>query len=203
MKLYKLTDANGQTYNGTQWGEGITHRAKSRKGELCSEYYIHAYAHPLLATFFNPIHAQFENPRLWEAKGRIAKRDYGLKVGCKSLTTIREIPCPTIVLEQYMRFGMLGALKVCTNSKFVAWATKWLDSGGRGAVSGDPWSMARTLLNQVNANTAWYVTKAVAAYNNGENMLLAQYNAMAAVALAARVKDIDLVTIAEEAMKGN
>lgn len=202
--LYKLTDINGQTRNNTQWGEGITNCAKYGKGELCSEYYVHAYTHPLLAVFFNPIHAQIENPRLWEAKGRIVKRNHGREMGCKSLTTICEIPCPTITPEQHMRFGMLGALKVCTNSVFIAWAKKWLNNRGHGMAPSVPWDVAKNLLSQGGSllQAAWYVTKAIAAHDRGE-MFLARYNAAAAVALAARAKDIDLVAIAEEAMKTN
>ena len=37
--LYKLTDEHGQTYGGTQWGEGVSHKAKPGDGPLCSEHW--------------------------------------------------------------------------------------------------------------------------------------------------------------------
>ena len=68
LTLYKLTNENGQTYNKTQWGEGVVHTADGT-GNLCSKRWIHAYADPLLAVLLNPIHANFHNPQLWEAEG--------------------------------------------------------------------------------------------------------------------------------------
>lgn len=41
MKLYKLTDSHGRTYNDTQWGPGVTHEA-SGEGELCGPGWLHA-----------------------------------------------------------------------------------------------------------------------------------------------------------------
>ena len=126
MKLYKLTDKNGKTRNNTQWGEGVTHKAKPGKGKLCSEYYIHAYTHPLLAVFLNPIYGDIKDYRLWEAKGRIAKTDYGLKVGCKSLTTIKEIEPPEVTLVNKIAFGILCALEVNEDPEYKQWAENWL-----------------------------------------------------------------------------
>lgn len=63
MRLYKLTNQNGQTYNQTQWGENVSHSGTGQ-GELCGPGWIHAYTSPLLATLFNPIHAAFSNPQL-------------------------------------------------------------------------------------------------------------------------------------------
>ena len=60
----KLTDENGQTHGGMQWGEGITHTA-SGEGDLCRPGWI-------------------------EVAGR-SKTDNGLKVGFTQVTTIREI----------------------------------------------------------------------------------------------------------------
>ena len=67
MKLYKLTDGDGQTMSGTQWGPGVSHSGTG-EGELCGPGWIHAYEHPLIAVLLNPIHANIQNPRLWEAE---------------------------------------------------------------------------------------------------------------------------------------
>ena len=66
-KLYKLTDSCGRTRDGTRWGPGVSHSGTG-KGELCGPGWIHAYEHPLVAVLMNPIHANFQNPRLWEAE---------------------------------------------------------------------------------------------------------------------------------------
>ena len=79
IKLYKLTDRDGQTRNGTQWGPGMSHSGTG-KGELCGPGWIHAYEHPLIAVLLNPIHAIFQNPRLWEAEGEVGLRDGQIKM---------------------------------------------------------------------------------------------------------------------------
>ena len=96
MTLYKLTDQDGRTRAGqageTQWGLGVKHKATGKPGQaLCTDGWIHAYKHPLLALLMNPIHAKICNPRLWECEGRIGKRAGQLKCGCRTLTTVREI----------------------------------------------------------------------------------------------------------------
>jgi hypothetical protein len=97
--LYKLTTQDNMTrkgeYNETVWGENVTHSGTG-KGDLCSPGYIHAYTHPLLAVLLNPIHANIDNPKFWEAEGEVVKSDRGLKVGCATLTTIREIELPAV-----------------------------------------------------------------------------------------------------------
>ena len=106
--LYKLTDQDGYTRrnydNACLWGENVSHSGTG-EGDLCGPGYVHAYTHPLLAVLLNPIHANVPTPRLWEAEGAIAKSDRGLKVGCVTLTTIREMPLPIISTEQRVRFA--------------------------------------------------------------------------------------------------
>ena len=128
--LYKLTDSDGKTLNGTQWGPGVSHSGTG-KGGLCGPGWIHAYEHPLIAVLLNPIQADFENPRLWEAKGEIGLRDGQLKCGCKTLTTVREIPLPEITTEMRVRFAILCAKEVCADLSWNAWADKWLSGGDR------------------------------------------------------------------------
>lgn len=130
MRLYKLTDQNRRTYGNTEWGEGVTHTAKGT-GPLCSSGWIHAYEHPLLAALLNPIHANFSNPILWEAEGEIGIRYGQLKCGCASLTTIREIPLPSITTENRVRFAILCALRVYTDPEYRRWAEGWLDGRDR------------------------------------------------------------------------
>jgi len=130
IKLYKLTDRDGQTRGGTQWGQGVSHSGTG-EGELCGPGWIHAYEHQLVAVLVNPIHANFQNPRLWEAEGEIAIRDGQLKCGCKTLTTVREIPIPAVTTEMRVRFAILCAKDVCACSAWNAWADKWLSGEDR------------------------------------------------------------------------
>lgn len=140
MLLYKLTDKDCCTYNGTRWGVNVTHEVTG-EGELCGPGWIHAYTDPLLAVLLNPIHADFTNQRLWEAEGEIGKDDCGLKVGCKKLTTIREIPLPEISTEQKFRFAILCALEVFTEPSFVKWANNWLENKDRSSSAAEgAWS---------------------------------------------------------------
>ena len=131
MKLYKLTDSNGCTRNNTQWGPGITHRGTG-KGDLCGPGWIHTYTHPLLAVLLNPIHANFNEPRLWEAEGEIGREDE-LKIGCVALTTIKEIEIPKVTTEQRIAFGILCVLEVYKGKipKWERWAEDWLSGRNR------------------------------------------------------------------------
>ena len=128
--LYKLTDSCGKTRNDTQWGHGVSHSGTG-EGELCGPGWIHAYEHPLIAVLVNPIHANFPNPRLWEAEGEIGLRDGQLKCGCKTLTTVREIPLPAVTTEMRVRFGILCAKEVCAYPAWSTWADRWLSGEDR------------------------------------------------------------------------
>lgn len=130
--IYKLTDEKVQTKGRTQWGEGVTHRAKGGHTEnLCTDGWIHAYESPLLAVLLNPMHANFNPARLWEAEGEIGAREGQLKVGCRWLTTVKEIPLPVITGEQKRRFAILCALEVYHGKYFVDWANEWLSGRDR------------------------------------------------------------------------
>ncbi|HQO21324.1 MAG TPA: hypothetical protein PLA03_13365, partial [Acidobacteriota bacterium] len=133
MKLYKLTDKDGYTRRGeeheTKWGEGVTHRARSKGRELCTDQVIHAYEHPLLAVLHNPIHANIANPVLWEARGKIVAREGMMKCGCKNLTTIKPLPLPEITLKQRIRYAIGCAWKVCYSPKWRKWAIDYWLSG--------------------------------------------------------------------------
>jgi hypothetical protein len=125
MKLYKLTNENGNTYGNTHWKEGTMHVAEKGKGSLCSKFWIHAYHNPQMAVLMNPVHAHFKNPILWEAEGVIGKSD-GTKVGCKKLTTTKQIPLPKLSTTQKIEFGIRCAMKVCEDEKWKIWAKNWL-----------------------------------------------------------------------------
>ena len=190
MRLYKLTDEYGQTYNNTQWGENVTHTA-SGEGELCGPGWIHAYTHPLLAVLLNSIHADFRSPILWEAEGEVGKTDHGLKVGTTSLTTIKQIPLPKITTEQRVRFAILCARAAgCVHPGWREWADNWM-SGRDRSKKAAAWAAAAALAAEeaaARAAAAWAAAWAAAC-------------AAGAAERAARACpcDLDLIAIAEEA----
>ena len=128
---YKLTDENCCTYNGTKWGAGITHEAYGNDG-LCSGSWIHFYDDPVLAVFFNPIHANFKNPKLWEVEidGEVLS-DNGIKFGAHKVTTIREIPLPVLTTDQIITIAITIAKCVYTDSNWNDWADNWINGTNR------------------------------------------------------------------------
>lgn len=158
--LYKLTDEHGRTYGGTQWGPGITHRATGRAGQdLCSDGWIHAHENPLLAVLLNPIHTNFAQPRLWEARGKIGKRDGQMKCGCRALTTVREIALPEITTEQRVRFAV-GCSRQYNDTSWHKWAEDWLSGKDRTAAAAE--SAAESAAGAA-AKAAWAAESAAGA----------------------------------------
>jgi len=214
MRLYKLTNADGCTKDNTQWEVGITHSAKgSQDQDLCSDGFIHAYESPLLAVLLNPIHADFDPLRLWEAEGEIIKRDGQLKVGCKSLTTIREIPIPAISTEQRVRFAILVSKTVYLENSWSVWATNWLNGKDRTKNAARAAAWAAYATNAANAAAyAVYAANAAtaaayAAYaTNAAEAAVDAANAAAYATTAATAashfysKELDLISIAEQAI---
>lgn len=188
--VYKLTNADGTTYGGMQWAEGVTNEATgSMEQDLCTDGWIHAYEHPLLAVLLNPIHAEFSNPILWEAKGKIGKRDGQLKCGCRKLTTIRRMELPVVTAEQRVRFAILCAKTGCDDPAWNRWADDWL--------SGKDHS-ARV------AEMAWAETVAATKAKRAEAAVWAREVATEAgfaVECAARAGSINLIELAEQAMR--
>jgi len=131
MKLIKLTDKNGRTgpEKDMQWGEKTTNTVKIRGRTLCSKELIHAYTNAYLAILLNPICGDYDEKTMlaWEAKGRVVARD-GIKVGCKSLTTIKQIAKPTLTTEQRVEIGIRCAMKIYSEASFIKWANNWLDN---------------------------------------------------------------------------
>lgn len=146
--LYKLTDENGKTrpgeYNETQWEKGIEHSAKGAPEQnLCSNGWIHAYESPLLAVLFNPIHANFENPILWEAEGEIGKTDGGLKCGVRQLKVLQKIQLPKITTQQRVAFSILVVYELIERKILPSipiweeWSKDWLAGKNRAARAAD------------------------------------------------------------------
>jgi hypothetical protein len=179
MKKYKLTDQDIRTHNGFQWELGKEVITDGENEELCNEHWLHYYHHVLLAVLLNPIHANIDNPRLFEAKA-LGKHldDKGLKGGCTKMTLIKEIELPEITLNQQIAFGILCSLEVYKESTYILWANDWLNNVDRSAARAYAAANAAS-----NANAA--ADAAYAAYAAADAADAARYAAYAAAAAAA------------------
>ena len=197
-KLYKLTDQDGYTRRGKSnqclWGEGVSHSGTG-EGDLCGPGFVHAYEHPLLAVLLNPIHANLSNPRLWEAKGKIAKSEGQLKCGCVTLTTVKEIVLPTVTNEQRIRFAILCAKEVCTDKAWNLWADNWLSGKDRTAEAARAaWTAAQAA---EAARAAWTAAQAARVAWTAKAAAEAAAEAAAKAAAEAAKKSINLIAIAK------
>ena len=203
---YKLTRRDNTTYNKCLWGEDVTHET-SGEGGLCSSGWLHAYQHPLIAVFMNPIHAKVKNPKLWECIGDGKYLDdRGLKCGFTRLTTVKEISLPEVSATQRVAFAILCAKEVCKDPEWSAWADNWLSGKDRTRESARAAARAaaREDLSPGAAadaaeRSAWTAVGAADAV-----VWAAEVSAWAARAadLAANSEaDIDLVRIAKKAME--
>jgi hypothetical protein len=219
QKLYKLTNENGVTRagyrNATQWGIGVTSNAdETLPPVLCTEGVIHAYESPELAILMNPIHADLTNPRLWEAEGKIVAREGQLKVGCRSLTTTKELTLPECTTEIRVRFAILCALKIYEEPGFVKWADEWLRNidrskaaaraAARAAEAEAAAEAARAAARVAETEAAWEAVweAARAATARAEAARAAARTAEMAAA-EAKNENIDLIDIAKKAFECN
>ena len=198
MKYYKLTDHNNRT-RGTLWGENVTHKAKGKGNDLCSEDVIHVYDHPLKAAMFNANHANFNNPVLWECRVKRVVANDCLKVGVKECTTIKVILLPEITTNQRVRFGIYCALEVYYDKEFIEWADAWLSGVDRSTDAA--WAAAEVAeVAEVAWAAAWVAWAAARAAEAAGAAEAAAWVAWAARA-AARAAAIDLVPLIKKAIE--
>jgi hypothetical protein len=173
----KLTDKNCYTKNRTLWGENITHEATGSSNQaLCSDGWIHFYEHPLIAVFMNPMHAHFNEPRLYSCliEGEI-KKDGQLKSGCRKLTTLSRLPLPVITSEQRTEIGIRCAMIVYKKQHWSLWAQKWLSGEDRTEKSADD-----ATYEAAAVHAAAYAAAAAADANAADAAVDAAYAAAAA-----------------------
>ena len=204
MRYWKLTDKENKTQGGTQWGVGITHKAKGEGKSLCSADVIHVYDHPLKAVMFNPIHAAFAYPHLWEVKVKKVVAHDDFKGGVKQATTIKQVSLPSITVNQRVRFALYCALAVYKEKTFVSWANNWLVGGDRSKTAASTAATAACASEAAHAaaraaiwaatTTAWAATEAASAAATAAW-------AAAEAASAAAVKPLDFVTLIKKAIQ--
>ena len=186
MKLIKLTDQDGFTTNHTKWRKNVTHKATGMGKVLCTADVIHAYEDARIAVVMNPVHGNFLNPIGWEAEADEIVASDGLKVGVKTLTTIRRVALPKISLTQQVAFGILSAMVICMRPQYQTWAKNWLSGKDRSRESAAAYYAA-----------ASYAANTTAANAAASNATYAAANAAASPA----TKKINFIRLMDEAMK--
>lgn len=137
--IIKLTNAQGQTRGGMQWGPGVTH-AVEYTGALCSAGVLHAYEasslRDALAILRDPEDGGFgSTARAWVCEGSGQHVTNGIKSGYETLTTVREIQLPAVSIEQRVECAIRLAWEVCDEPGWRAWAEGWLDGSDRSDVA--------------------------------------------------------------------
>ena len=198
--LYKLTDKDGRTYGGCQWGEGIEHTATGN-GKLCTAGWLHAYTDLLVAVLMDPIHGAFgEDAQMWEADGDVGKTASDGKVGCTRLRTLRQVPLPVVTRGHRIRFGILCAMRFYRHEGFQKWAREWLAGINRTkAAAWAAWAAARAA-----AGAAAWAAAGAAAWAAEAAAWAAEAAARAAARAAEAAEagaSLDLVALAHEAIE--
>ena len=178
MKIaYKLTDSEMKTHKGFQWELGKWYETTG-EGDLCSPGWLHFYNDPLVGMFMNPAHANIKNPRLFraEVEGNFID-DNGLKCGYTKARLVEELPVPQISPVQWIRFAILCAKEVYKKKEWNKWANNWLSGKDR---------------TEESAAIIIYIA---------QSAMESATSAAFAVRIATQNKKIDLIKIAQKAMK--
>jgi hypothetical protein len=191
---YKLTDQSMCTSCECRWVLGEW-KESSGEGGLCGPGWLHAYNHPLVASFMNPIHACIDNPRLFEVEcdGDYLD-DHGLKCGHTRMRLVREIELPVLTTEQRVYAGIQCAIASgYADAGWLSWAERWISGGDRSestAALVAVWSSVRSAAwgaASSSAEAVWSVAWG------------AESSSALAVARSAARSDVDIINILQRA----
>ena len=200
-----------RTYNGFQWELGKCVEVLG-EGKLCSPGWFHFYNDPLVGMFMNPAHANIENPRLFraEVEGNFID-DNGLKCGYAKARLVEELAVPQISLAQRVRFAIFCVKEVYKEKKWNKWADNWLSGKDRTEESAAiiAYTIESVASTVKSAESAFYAAKSAAStFYTVKIITIAFYAAKSAesaadsaVRSATKNKKIDLIGIAQKAMK--
>lgn len=196
MTGYKLTTQGMTTHGGCRWKLGEW-KQTSGEGRLCGPGWLHCYTDPLLAILLNFVHADVQNPRLFECEcaGEMLD-DRGLKRGHTRMRLTREIDPPIVTTEQRIRFAILCARAVYDDKAFQTWADRWLSGEDRSQ---------KSLLNiesrvwKAQKSSMIFALKQALA-RDASSFLIRAWTAEAAEAAATEaVENLDLISLAYQA----
>lgn len=191
----KLTDANGQSHGGCQWGPNVENPkgVLSGKNGLCGAGFYHGYHTPELAAFLNPRGADFQMPQFWlaEIRGTVEVEREIMKLGATEMRTVREIPAivPTtlqrVAFTLYVASATLDSVGLAI-PKWEEWRDNWFVGTG-----------PRTYAAAYAANAAAANADACAAYAAYNAAADAAYAAYAANAAADILVDASIFALSE------
>lgn len=174
---YKVTEADGTTHGGTQWGPGVRHEASGPPDQdLCTDGWIHYYEDRYVAALMNPIHGVFKRPTLWHFLPEGDRKHELLKSGCRAGTTTRRARLPSYTLNQQRAFGILCA-RACPGQRcpiWDRWADDWLS--GRDRTAGAEEAAAEAAKAHP---AAWVAVRAVGAWAAVEAVAVAEATGVA------------------------
>lgn len=218
-RAYKLTDHLNRTTDGRQWGERKTHRALGLSDED-EDGTMRCYASPNSAALLNAVHERFRLPRLWEAVVDTEPAAGDAVVECHEVTTLRQVPLPTVNGKHHAVFAVLCAREAYGSSEHEAefndWAASWL--AGQDSSGVEARQLADMLANEAHRGTGMTMPEeqmlanaARAAAHASKLSFLAgrardEENARAiecaaeAVHTAMRITQLDLIALAEQAV---
>jgi hypothetical protein len=186
-KVYKLTTQEMTSHGGFEWKKGEWH-IEPAIGQMCQDGWLHAYPHPLIAEFMNPIHANIQEPRFWiaEATGKY-QEDGGLKLGFEGLRLVEEIIPPHIDQEHRIRMALMVSLEVCGNIQWRSYANTVID--GKQMKLSVPTNTGET---QEERNVRMFAYQSSVYENPWRHTALAMQE-------AAKIKTIDFIDLAIQA----
>lgn len=127
MDVFKVTNQYHMSKNHTQWGKNKTHKTSGNSPFLCNAGWLHFYLDPFLASFFQPIHSNIDEPVLWTARAedRILLENQ-IKGGCTKLTTIARTKLPQINTAKRIQFAATLCLQAKDDLELDEYWTNWL-----------------------------------------------------------------------------
>jgi len=205
----KLTNQDGTTTSGTQWGPGVRHEAAPGEVALCAPTAIHFYSGNTpqealaLAAHMNIVHGGFKSPRAWTFEPEWAVVSDGATSGCKAGTTLEEVGLPEVTVAQKVEATIRCALRVCRHERWRVWAEGWLSGDDRTQASAEfakraaeeVWSLERAAA----AMAAWAARDA-AALEVAEQKAAAEKAVVMAVAMTAMAELVERAAAALSAM---
>jgi class 3 adenylate cyclase len=218
-RAYVLTDHLNHDGQGREWGERVTHAAVD--GE---EQRIRCYATPRLALLMNVVEDGFRLPRVWEVAVYPEAESGEAVSSCQRATALRQVQLPTLTGLHHARFAVLAVLAARDAyeggtyfEEFSDWAAGWIggeDTSGTAArdladrlerdARPDSAGFTRLhwlmLANAARAaahasKLAWLAGRARDEENSTAISLAAD-----AVRTALRLAELDLVSLAEQAI---
>jgi hypothetical protein len=217
-RAYVLTD-HLNSADGREWGERKTYTVSTlASGDRVAT--IRCYVSPSAAALLNAINERFRMPKLWEAVVDREPAPDSAVIECREVTTLRQVPLPTVTGKHYAHFAVLCAGAAYEGEEHCAefndWAAGWLT--GQDSSGVDARGLADTLADQAHRGAGMALPEIVmlahaaraAAHASRLSWLVGRARdeenaraiecAVEAVHIAMRITRLDLVSLAEQAV---